>query len=91
MPSFDGTGPMGQGAQTGRRMGRCAPVNPSVVDTSFPANEEGSSDATSASPASAHVATPHWRPGRGMRMGQGAGRGPGRGTGRGQGRGRGGW
>jgi hypothetical protein len=27
MPNFDRTGPMGEGAMTGRRMGRCNPEN----------------------------------------------------------------
>lgn len=30
MPGLDGTGPMGQGSQTGRGLGRCNPANKNV-------------------------------------------------------------
>ena len=32
MPGFDKTGPMGQGAQTGRRMGKCVADNDTNVE-----------------------------------------------------------
>jgi hypothetical protein len=35
MPGFDRTGPMGQGSQTGRRMGRCNPSNETQMEN-FP-------------------------------------------------------
>ena len=38
MPNFDGTGPMGQGAMTGRRRGRC--VNNQTTQTNPSAQPE---------------------------------------------------
>lgn len=34
MPARDGTGPMGQGARTGRGMGNCNPTKTGMNDTS---------------------------------------------------------
>lgn len=35
MPGFDKTGPMGQGSQTGRKMGRCNPDAESLAESFF--------------------------------------------------------
>jgi len=32
MPGLDKSGPLGQGSQTGRKMGRCAQENDSIID-----------------------------------------------------------
>jgi len=32
MPGLDGTGPMGQGSQTGRGLGRCNPANNTEIN-----------------------------------------------------------
>ena len=33
MPGLDSTGPMGEGAQTGRKQGKCRGVNDSIIET----------------------------------------------------------
>ncbi len=46
MPRFDQTGPMGQGAMTGRRMGRCMQqgTNPTVTDLSASDNHSSANN-----------------------------------------------
>jgi hypothetical protein len=36
MPASDGTGPLGQGARTGRGMGNCTSTRVSITQTSIP-------------------------------------------------------
>ncbi|WAI01693.1 DUF5320 domain-containing protein [Methanogenium organophilum] len=73
MPGFDGTGPTGRGARTGRSLGRCPPA-----ETVAP--EEGA-----AAESQENVfPTPAFPLGRGGGFGMGRGRGArGRGMGRG--------
>jgi hypothetical protein len=79
MPNFDGIGPMGQGAMTGRRRGRC-------IDT-----KEAQSNETNQTLENNNIVYGLGRGGRprgggfGNRFGGGYGKGQGRGRGRGLG------
>ncbi len=72
MPGFDKTGPLGNGAMTGRRMGRCTNYGTSPKKTDNARTDE------------TDLRMPDNLPGRGFGFGMrlGAGRGRGRGTGR---------
>ena len=76
MPGFDGTGPVGRGARTGRGMGRCPPVG-----TVAPEEGAAAGSQESVPPAPAY----QFGMGGGFGMGRGRG-GRGRGCGRGFGR-----
>ncbi len=76
MPGFDGTGPGGRGARTGRGMGRCPPVGTVIPEEGAAAGEQ-----ETVPPA------PAYQVGMGGGFGMGRGRRAGcRGMGRGFGR-----
>ena len=76
MPGFDGSGPLGRGARTGRGMGRCPPAGTGVPEEGAAA---GSQENVPPAPA--------YQFGMGGGFGVGRGRGGrGRGMGRGFGR-----
>lgn len=67
MPGFDRTGPEGQGSQTGRKLGKCAPNN---------------QESTKQLDAKEYPGRFGRGMGRGFGFGRGSGRGTGRGLGR---------
>ena len=80
MPGLNRRGPNGEGAMTGRRMGRCDPANKGKSDEEILKNREESTGSES-------NPQPGLGLGPGLGRGLGRGRGQGIGLGRGQGRG----
>ncbi len=79
MPNFDGTGPMGQGAMTGRRSGRCSDEQKTQVEKS----ENQSAESKDVFFGLGRGGIPRGGGGLGNRFGGGFGQGLGRGRGRG--------
>jgi len=71
MPGLNRKGPNGEGAMTGRRMGRCNPENKGKTVDEIAQNRESTSN-------KGHG----FGQGHGLRLGQGQGKGPGNGQGR---------
>ncbi|MFO8087752.1 MAG: DUF5320 domain-containing protein [Bacteroidales bacterium] len=78
MPNYDRTGPMGRGAMTGRRMGRCNPDNRDLTRDELLNRDQQLNYHEPVRGVDSGFG------GRGMRAGDGAGRGRG-GAGRGMG------
>ncbi len=72
MPGLNRKGPNGEGAMTGRKMGRCNPTNKGKTDEEILQSRDAKSS------------MPEIVPGRGLGQGQGRGLGRGQGLGRGR-------
>jgi hypothetical protein len=79
MPSFDGTGPLGQGAMTGRRRGRCRDTQTAQTDKI----SEQAGENKEVIYGLGRGGRPRGGSGLGNRFGGGYGQGRGRGRGRG--------
>ena len=79
MPNFDGTGPQGQGAMTGRRRGRCSDEQKTQVEKP----DSQSAETKDIVYGLGRGGRPRGGGGLGNRFGGGNGKGQGRGRGRG--------